>query len=65
MRAPRSVTMQPTARPSRILNVATDFFDLRTAGFWPVMRARSDGRGVHDLLVGHSLADAHVHGDLA
>ena len=41
MRAPRSVTMQPTGRPSRILNVATAFFDLRTAGFWPVIFARS------------------------
>ena len=31
MRAPRSVTLQPTGRPSRILNVATAFFDLVTA----------------------------------
>src|SRR5690606_29562834 len=41
MRSPRSVTLQPMAMPSRILNAATDFFARVTAGFWPLMRARS------------------------
>src|SRR5580698_1844143 len=41
MRSPRSVTLQPIAWPSRTLNVATDFFALVTAGFWPVIFARS------------------------
>ena len=41
MRAPRSVTMQPIGRPSRILNAAIAFFDLVTTGFWPVILVRS------------------------
>ena len=41
MRSPRNVTLQPMAWPSRTLNVATDFFALVTAGFWPVILAMS------------------------
>src|SRR5882757_9084473 len=41
MRSPRKVTLQPIAWPSRTLNVATDFFALVTAGFWPVIFAIS------------------------
>ena len=41
MRAPRSVTLQPTCRPSRTLKVATDLLALLTSGFWPVILVRS------------------------
>ena len=41
MRAPRSVTLQPIARPSRSLKEAIDFFDLQSSGFCPVILVRS------------------------
>src|SRR5271165_7168856 len=41
MRAPRKVTLQPIAWPSRTLKVATDFFAFVIAGFWPVIFAMS------------------------
>ena len=40
MRAPRSVTMTPIGMPSRNLKAEMDFFERRTAGFWPVIFAR-------------------------
>ncbi len=41
MRAPRSVTAQPTGIPSRILKAAIDFLARRTFGRWPVIVASS------------------------
>src|ERR1700683_849079 len=41
MRAPRRVTLQPMAWPSRTLKVATDFLAFVIAGFWPVIFAIS------------------------
>ena len=41
MRSPRSVTLQPIARPSRSLNDAIALRDLVTSGFWPVIFVRS------------------------
>ena len=64
MRAPRSVTLQPTGTPARSLNAAIALRDLVTCGFWPVIFVRSLDRAVHRLLVGNGLADAHVHRDL-
>mgnify|MGYP000918295629 CR=1 FL=1 len=43
MRAPRSVTLQPTGRPWRSLKDAMAFFALVTSGFWPVQRAELRG----------------------
>ena len=41
MRSPRSVTLQPMARPSRSLNEAIDLRDLQISGFWPVILVMS------------------------
>ena len=41
MRAPRSVTMQPTGKLARILKLAIDFLDFVTTGFCPAMRVMS------------------------
>ncbi len=39
--SPRSVTLAPIARPSRILNWAMAFFERVTTAFWPAMAVRS------------------------
>jgi len=41
MRAPRRVTLQPTASPCRSLNEAIDLRDLQMSGFCPVIFVRS------------------------
>src|SRR6185437_13727459 len=63
MRAPRSVTLQPIARPARILNEAIALRDLVTSGFWPVILVRSPIAASITFL-SDRLAHAHVHRDL-
>ena len=41
MRAPRSVTMQPTGKPARTLKFAIDLRALVTTGFWPAIATMS------------------------
>ena len=41
IRSPRSVTLAPIGRPSRILKVAIAFLARVTTAFWPAMAVRS------------------------
>ena len=41
MRAPRSVTLQPTGKPSRSLKAAIALRAFVTSGFWPVISVMS------------------------
>ena len=64
IRSPRSVTCAPIGMPSRSLNWAMDLRALVTAGFWPVIAARSRIGALDQLGVAGGLADAHVDHDL-
>ena len=64
MRARRSVTLAPIGQPSRILKVATDLRDLRHQRLLAGDLGHVADGVVHDLLVGHGLAHAHVERDL-
>ena len=64
MRTPRSVTMQPMGTFSRILKPAMAFSRLGDHGLLAGDLGQVADGVVHDLLVGHGLADAHVQRDL-
>ena len=65
IRAPRSVTEQPTGMPARSPKFAIDFFALVTTGFWPVTAASSSTRRVELLRVLARVTHADVQHDLA